>query len=314
MATSEILLITNKRDTTADLIVLAAKRYGVPLFRVNTEDLPETLSSCTPDKDEFIFKHSAGLLAVSKSTSICYRRPSAPETAEEPNIAQWVADQWHDFVLGLEAIDDVRWMSRPSALLRAENKIYQMKLARAVGFKIPATLITNDVDEFVAFNKKYRHLICKALGGGLVGDEQFGMFVYTSSIGDHAFPGAEDLRVAPTIFQENLAPAKHYRITVVGESAIVVSLTFDESVLDWRTLQDPPKSEAAELPTSITSAAVALVHHAGLTFSSMDVLVRGDDAYFLDLNPNGEWAWLERNAGVLIADRIVNHLAGPTCL
>ncbi len=314
MAASEILLITNKGDTTADLLVLAARRYGIALFRINTEDPPETLTSCTPDKDQFIFKHSAGVLAVSKSTSICYRRPSAPETPEDPNIAQWVADQWRDFVLGLEAIDDLRWMSRPSALLRAENKIYQMKIARAVGFKIPATLITNDIHEFVAFKKVYPHLICKALGGGLVGDEQCGMFIYTSSIGDHAVPSAEDLRVAPTIFQENLAPAKHYRITVVGDSAIVVRLTFDESVLDWRTLQAPPKTEAAELPTSITSAAVALVQHAGLTFSSMDVLVRDGDAYFLDLNPNGEWAWLERHADVLIADRIVNYLAGLTCL
>ncbi len=313
MAAREILLITNKRDTTADLVVLAARRCGAPLFRVNTEDLPESLTSCSPQTDRFLFRHSAGPVAVSEHTSIYYRRPSAPDATEDPSIAGWVANQWRDFILGLEAIDGVRWMSQPFALLRAENKIFQLKLARGAGFKTPATLITNDFDEFVAFKRKYPRVICKALGGGLVGDEHSGMFVYTSSIGDHAFPTADDLRLAPTMFQENLAPAKHYRITVVGDHAIAVSLTFDEAVLDWRASQDPPKTESVELPTSITSSAVALVQRAGLTFSSMDVLVRGNDVYFLDLNPNGEWAWLERNAGVHIADQIVNYLAGRSC-
>jgi hypothetical protein len=313
MAASQILLISNKRDTTADLVVLAAERHGIPIFRLNTEDLPDVRTKCSPAQTEFAFEHSRGRFVITKGTGICYRRPSPPETSETIHIGQWMADQWQDFILGIEATDDLRWISRPSSLRRAESKIYQMKLARAVGFKIPATLITNDFDAFLSFSKIHPQLICKALGGGLVGDEEQGSFIYTTSIGSDVFPNAEDLRLAPVMFQENLAPAEHYRVTVVGSSAIPVRLTFDEAVLDWRTLRDPPRVEPAELSMKLNSAAVALVQSAGLAFSSMDLMVREGDVYFLDLNPGGEWAWLERNAGVRIADEIVGYLAGAIC-
>ena len=81
-----------------------------------------------------------------------------------------------------------------------------------------------------------------------------------------------------------------------------------EPLLDWRRGTTPPAIAAVELPPAVLERARVLVRNLGLGFSSMDLLDSGNDFYFIDLNPNGEWAWLERGAGLPIARAIINYL------
>ena len=52
---------------------------------------------------------------------------------------------------------------------RAEDKIFQLDLARRVGFQIPATLVSNDVDRIRRFISDGGEYICKSLGTDVLG-------------------------------------------------------------------------------------------------------------------------------------------------
>jgi hypothetical protein len=169
--------------------------------------------------------------------------------------------------------------------------------------------VTNEIDSFHRFRHEVDSVVAKALGTGLVAADRESSFIYTTAITPSNEPVDNDLTLAPVVFQENMAPARHYRVTVVGPRVFSVRLEFEESVLDWRLSAKPPKLIHAALPKNVENAARNLVQEAGLSFSSMDLMVRDGDYFFLDLNPNGEWAWLERTGGIPIAATIVDYLA-----
>lgn len=49
----------------------------------------------------------------------------------------------------------------------------------------------------------------------------------------------------------------------------------------------------------------------GLSFAAADFVVTADDEhYFVDLNPNGQWGWIQEATGLPIAAAIAAELAG----
>jgi glutathione synthase/RimK-type ligase-like ATP-grasp enzyme len=63
-----------------------------------------------------------------------------------------------------------------------------------------------------------------------------------------------------------------------------------------------------ELPKDITDKCVEFVKKLGLVFGAIDLVKSFDKFYFLEINPNGEWAWLQKEAGLPIAETIVDYL------
>ncbi len=50
----------------------------------------------------------------------------------------------------------------------------------------------------------------------------------------------------------------------------------------------------------------------GLRFGALDFLVTPDgEWYFLEINPNGQWAWIEQETGLPISDAIADALLTP---
>lgn len=55
---------------------------------------------------------------------------------------------------------------------------------------------------------------------------------------------------------------------------------------------------------------MALVRQWGLRFCAADFVVTPDERYyFVDLNPNGEWGWIEKETGLPIAAAVAELLA-----
>ena len=46
-----------------------------------------------------------------------------------------------------------------------------------------------------------------------------------------------------------------------------------------------------------------------LVFSAIDLVkTKNDEFYFLELNPNGQWAWIEEQTGYQITEKLVEVL------
>jgi len=58
---------------------------------------------------------------------------------------------------------------------------------------------------------------------------------------------------------------------------------------------------------------VELVARLGLRFGAIDIIVTPDDRYvFLEINPNGQWLWIEEETGLPIRDAICTELMNPS--
>jgi glutathione synthase/RimK-type ligase-like ATP-grasp enzyme len=100
------------------------------------------------------------------------------------------------------------------------------------------------------------------------------------------------------------------RVTVVGEQvfpAKIHSQEFEETMVDWRKGENAKvKHERIELPPEIEDKCIELTKRLGLHFGAIDfVLDRGMNYVFLEINPNGQWGWIEKRLGYDISGEIV---------
>jgi len=90
------------------------------------------------------------------------------------------------------------------------------------------------------------------------------------------------------------------------------SQTHTETTVDWRhpSFIDKLKHTPVDLPIQIIKGCHAMLHSLGLEFGAFDFAVsKTGQCYFLELNPNGQWYWLEDLTGVAISDAIARILA-----
>lgn len=106
-----------------------------------------------------------------------------------------------------------------------------------------------------------------------------------------------NFRIAPTIFQELLAPKTDYRVTVVGKEHFACKIESTDGTkvpTDWRTKKDGITFLPCSLPSEVSKKCIDLVSRFGLIFGAIDLAQVGDKFFFFELNPNGEWGWLQK--------------------
>src|SRR3546814_2691752 len=98
----------------------------------------------------------------------------------------------------------------------AGNRLLQARNAAAVGFMVPDTLVTQNVDEARAFLEKYRMAITKAMSFGRLRAGPLETVAYTSVVKKDS--DLSGLKVCPALFQEYIEKKREWRVTVVGRS------------------------------------------------------------------------------------------------
>lgn len=221
-----------------------------------------------------------------------------------------MADQWRAFYAALANVPGPRWVSDPKRIRAAEDKARQLCAARAAGLAVPDTLWTNDIDEAEAFVGRRGTAIVKSVASAWWEEEHKGHFVFSSLITADDLPAPQRLASVPICLQQPVVPKQDIRVTVVDKTVLAaIRGEHGEPNLpvDWRLAPEQPWSPY-QLPPDVADACRALVSDLGLLFSGIDFA--RDDAgehWFLELNPNGEWGWLQR-AGLPIAAALAQTL------
>lgn len=87
-------------------------------------------------------------------------------------------------------------------------------------------------------------------------------------------------------------------MTVVGEhifAAKINSQLSSESLTDWRAANNILPHEKIQLPNELESKCLELNRYFKLNFSAIDfILDTNNEYFFLEINPNGQWAWIEQ--------------------
>ena len=311
-----VLLVTVSYDAAPEYVGTALERRSIPFFRLDTDRFPlEVVASFDPQGDLVISDRERSISGT-EVKSVWYRRNVAPNLPEslDPGTRQFCERETRAFLEGtLTTLPTQRWLSPPQAIWRAERKPYQLAVATQLGFTLPHTIVTNDQAAVRGFSQEHR-LVAKAVSSGYIAGPYGNQAIFTSALDSGDLEDLDGLALAPVTFQEKVDKSSDIRVTVVGDEVFAVEILSqgrESSRVDWRATDDPNlEHRTHELPSTLAHRCQRLVSYLGLGFGAIDFALKPDGTYvFLEINPNGEWLWLEDQLGLPISDRIAAWLS-----
>lgn len=259
--------------------------------------------------------------ALDRVTGVWYRKPGEIDIDTTPvpeNFKEYALDaQQRHFALLRDAFPGAAWVSDYYAIERTRNKFHQLQLARECGFLVPDTLITSSPEMAQSFIAVNAPCVVKpqATVHPVVNDVS--TFFYTTMIDNGAAVSLDGLHLAPAIFQRAVDAQYDVRVNVVGSQAFGAVIRNEgittSSVRDWRIGHSEGVMLIYEydLPSDIASKCITYTRRSGLLFSAFDLVVDKEGRFwFLEDNPNGQWAFIEQRTHQPIGRSIAALLTG----
>jgi glutathione synthase/RimK-type ligase-like ATP-grasp enzyme len=305
-----VLVITNDHDEHADAVIEELYRRAVPVFRFHPEEFTDAASIsmeiCNGRIDGEI-RTDGQRVAFHDICAAWYRRsrglhaPLPSLNLLHGDLENFVRVQSSATLSGLFAGLQTLWVGQPFKLRQAEVKAVQLAEASKAGLTTPTTLISNDPERAAVFVEALRDTDCaiKPLIATRVDSEEGARLPLTTILPrGHAL---DSVAPAPSIFQPYIEKAYELRCVVMGERIFTAKLdsqAHESTRKDWRA-GDVEQHEVFDLPERVQAGLHRLLRSFGINFASIDMIVTPEGEFvFLDLNPNGQWLWLEEELGL----------------
>jgi hypothetical protein len=309
-----LVLVSNREDLTADWLVLELERRDEPFVRLCTEDYPSKIRIGWTLNDAAL-ELGESTLAAEDVTAVWWRRSVAPviPAGRSPGEMAWAAGEslaaWDGFWEGVNA----HWVNTPGANAKAESKPAQLRAAKRLGMNVPATLITSSRAAARSFVEAEGTVVCKALRSGLIPGVNGDRVLYTQPVDPQMLAGLEELGPEPYLFQALVEKSADVRVTVIGERVFacrIDSQSTPDASVDWRRgSAEDLHHESIELDEPTTRRLRDLTAGFGLRFAAIDLAVDRERGYvFFEINPNGQWAWVEQLTGQPLASALADEL------
>ena len=202
---------------------------------------------------------------------------------------------------------DALWINPPALDNKAIHKPYQLALAQSLGLEIPHTLMTSDPDEAREFWR-----VCN----GDVIYKQFlalpNAWAETRRLGEAETNVADEaIRLAPVIFQRHVAAVADLRVTIIGDEIFAAAVDLRDLDYDVDVRMNlNAKHVAHELPDDVADKLRGLMRRLGLIYGAIDLRLTKDGRYvFLEINPAGQFLYVEQQTGQPIAAALAARLA-----
>jgi glutathione synthase/RimK-type ligase-like ATP-grasp enzyme len=311
-----LLILTNTDDVTADYLESVLTKHKIRLVRLDTDTILQRTSFAFSGEHARIQVDGVSY-SPEEFSNVWYRRPErlkSPQLNDSPE-ARVILDEWSEALEGFFAhIPERRWMNHPARNVGASHKLEQLTRAATVGLRVPNTIVTQNADDLRAFYAAHgERVIVKPMATGYVerpNDERDSL-VYTNTVPRECLADLEDLSACPTLFQERIDKASDVRITVVDADMHAVELIAREPDGSQRcdirrNNMDDVAYRSVTLPHAVEGRIRALATHYGLRFAAIDMAVTQQEEWvFFEINPNGQWAWLDLAGSTNIAASFV---------
>jgi MvdD family ATP-grasp ribosomal peptide maturase len=319
-----VLIITRSDDNQCvDSVIDAIRHKGGTSFRFDTDRFPtevRLIAEYLPESETLRLISAEGDLDLRKVSAIWHRRLEIggriPRSID-PQLRMASIGEANKTVKGmLESLRAFRMDPEP-VIRRAENKQLQLQVARELGLDTPRTLITNDPEAVRDFEQSCENgIVTKMLSSFAVYEDGLEKVVFTSPVSHEDLADLDGLQLCPMTFQEQVPKALELRTTVVGNRVFTASIDSQASAAaqyDWRKdgvalLGDWKRFE---LPGEVEHRLLRLMDYFSLNYGAIDFILTPDGRYvFLEINPVGEFFWLEDCPGLPISSAIADVLLG----
>lgn len=235
----DYLIVSSTIDFSTDMVCYRLLEDNEKFYRLNRDeflkhkivvDLQNEVMIISIDGEEYEaqFEHLKGIF---------FRAPVFLRTQSKKELSvqeQLERNQWSSFLRNLIVFENANWINNPVSTYRAENKIFQLCIAKEYGLAVPVTYISNCTDFNLESDKKY---IVKSLDTALFYDMENNKEMFTYS---NVVSGSElneyDLTLAPIFIQEFLNPKIDCRVTYVQGKLFPVKILQNGKGMygDWR--------------------------------------------------------------------------------
>ncbi|HYR42859.1 MAG TPA: ATP-dependent carboxylate-amine ligase [Terriglobia bacterium] len=321
-----ILILTEASDPHADYVAERLRQRGADFVRFDPAQFPSKaeLSLSYSANGKMQSRLSAGNehVDLGRLNSVWYRRPAAaiPHAEITDKLTRdYVEEECKIFMHDTWDSIDCLWLPAPQPVIRkAELKASQLKVAASLGFELPPTLFTNSPEDFLNFYLEHNgNVVSKLPSSSLYRFTGTTFNRYTQVVSRRDVAYAPSVRLCPVIFQAYVPKRVELRITIVGREVFAAEIHSQHSNHtrhDWRRYdryQTPYFPH--ELPDDLRQLCIKLVERLGLCYGAIDMVLTPDDRYvFLEINPNGQYLWIEKMTGLPISDAICDLLISGT--
>lgn len=268
------------------------------------------------DKGDYIIKIGSIVFEEDqfRDFTIWLRKPNLSfyySLSNQQHENEYLNDECKSFLKTIyTAFSKAKWFNSYESISYAKGRLNQLKTAMQFGLTVPKTSITNLINDAEGDFESQKNIVMKRLGNNKINlPEGVSIFASLFSLSE----------TDPFLFkrgvnylQEYIDAAIEIRVTIVGDKVFACSFEKDftnPSIIDYRNQLNVQNYKAIELPIELNNALKQLTNTYNLNYNTADLLKdKNDNYYFLEMNANGEYIWIEDIAGFPISKTIASKL------
>lgn len=309
-----ILILTDKFDSHADRVQMKISEQGIVTFRLNLDVESLKTTKITEKCSTWYIQTDCGEISSNEIDGIFLRRAFVELMLDEYDSTDigfkiW-RNEWNKVLLGLyTALREKIWINRLKYVQIAENKFYQYHIAKQCDLNLPNQIVSNEIDQLKLFIEENGVCVVKTLAQEFYKDND-GVFkgLYVNKINVDSLNEFGD-NENPITIQKYYDKLYEVRYTVVGDEHFVCKIESQKSLVanvDWRRYDIANTPHVAMIPPdAIREKVSSLMELLGLSYGAIDFIVtKENDWVFLEINPLGQWLWIEDLTGLDISGGI----------
>jgi hypothetical protein len=306
-----LFLITNSYDTTADLLV---HRLGADkVFRFNFDIWSDYSFEITPSGFRIVDPTGRSVESGTIAKAL-WRKPWSRVPYRPSSLSD--EDRYYDQEVWYAVRDIVNllWLDQKIVLVepfaeRRAGKFVQLRIAARhlqvppyqFRLRLPSSFLRSE------------SIIVKSLTTEPVGPVEERHLLFTTRVNDQELSPE-----CPWMAQRYIHAEKDVTVAFVNDQLFGFELdrkAFREQIADWREMPldwESGKWLPHQLPDSVANGIRGFMKELGLHFGRLDFLLGPDGYHFLEVNTNGEWAWLDTDGRHGLLPKVVEQIDPDT--
>lgn len=241
---------------------------------------------------------------ISESDTIWWRRPAGVHLpgSLHPSDRKIAEQEWgilQKSIISISGYNDCFCANPPGEFHSGSLKAFQLIIARAVGFDIPETIISNDPLEIKSFIKNNPRTIFKTSTPATWVHSDGSHAEFLTELVEWNDELADSIAACPGIYQRYVEKKFEVRSVIFGETIFSFKIDSQEdknSLLDWRKRPEYTRGIVTPIntPEFVSDRIRGLMKELSLVTGSIDFIVTPNEEWvFLEINPSGQFLWLE---------------------
>lgn len=307
-----ILIATTSQNHIAQAVIGHLQKRNIRVLPFYTDKLLDgsARTSVTYRAGIAMLRHDSWQVSADTIGAAWLWRAVVTCDSEDPLIRQNTEREMRKTLHGIwSTIPDGRWLTPPHRIRDTQNKLVQIRTAHSVGLKTIDTVIGNDwnairqLGDIIAF---------KMPGVGVLETSTDFCALYTQMLTQKDITSLQNHPPFPGMYQTYIEKKHEWRVTIVGNTVFSAIVYTDGAKKDdWRkhSSKGHVRFVEASFPEVIILQCKNLLAQLGLRYGAFDFIeTPSGEIYFVEVNSNGQFWWLEKKLGFPISEAIADLL------